>query len=157
MVKLDSRHIFKTIGNIHKFDIWKQFWYRYIKGSILPVIAAEPVLTSHSNVRPPETHIQIHRVSLTRVRLQRLPAYNEGFLCIKIIDGNVEKFGYYEHASTTSSFLCIYLLVLSGTECNSRLFTNLLTKSNPSPIFLPILFSIWKNNFGAKYFRWEYR
>ena len=42
------------------------------------------------------------------------PAYNDfGY----IIDSNVKKFGYFEHPPTTSSFLCIYLLVLSGAQC----------------------------------------
>ena len=54
---------------------------------------------------------------LQRVWLQRAPAYSEQILCIKVIDSNVKKFGYYEHPPTTSSFLCFYLLVLGGTQC----------------------------------------
>ena len=45
------------------------------------------------------------------------PAATSGFLCIKIIDCYVQKFGYYEHQLTTKSFFHIYLLVVSGTKC----------------------------------------
>ena len=51
------------------------------------------------------------------------PAYNEypaktsRFLCIRIIECNVRKFGYNEHPLKTSSFFCIFLLVVSGTQC----------------------------------------
>ena len=57
------------------------------------------------------------------------PAYNEfgynehpstmsRFLCIKIIDCNIKKFGYNEHPLIMSSFLCIILNVVNGTRCN---------------------------------------
>ena len=42
------------------------------------------------------------------------PLTTRRFLCINITDSNIKKFGY-EHSPTTSCFLCIYLLVLSGT------------------------------------------
>ena len=56
------------------------------------------------------------------------PAYNEfGYNellatmsrchCIKIIDSNVKKFGYNEHPLVTSGFLCIFLLIVSRTQC----------------------------------------
>ena len=46
----------------------------------------------------------------------RLWTITNRFLCIKNIDNNV-KFGYYADPLTANSFLCIYLLVLSGTQC----------------------------------------
>ena len=61
------------------------------------------------------------------------PAYNEfgynehsattsRFLCNKIIDSNVRKFGYNEQPFITNSFFYIVLLIVSGTQCtmNSR-------------------------------------
>ena len=34
-----------------------------------------------------------------------------------LIDRNVKKFGYNEHPATTSTFSCIKVLVVSGTQC----------------------------------------
>ena len=36
------------------------------------------------------------------------------FLCIKIIDCNVKKFGYNEHPLVTTSVFCIFLLDVIG-------------------------------------------
>ena len=38
------------------------------------------------------------------------------FLCIRITNCNVKNFGNNEHPLTTSSFFCIFLLVVSGTQ-----------------------------------------
>ena len=43
------------------------------------------------------------------------------FFCVKIIGSNIKKFGYHEYPPTTSSFLCIYLIVISGTQCTSMM------------------------------------
>ena len=44
------------------------------------------------------------------------------FLCIKTIDSNVKKFGYNEYPleanSEVNSVLSIFLLSVSGTQCN---------------------------------------
>ena len=45
-------------------------------------------------------------------------AITSKFLCIKIINGNVEKFGSNEPPLTASSFFCISLLTVSWTQCN---------------------------------------
>ena len=34
-----------------------------------------------------------------------------------LINYNVKKFSYKEHGATTSTFLCVKLLVVSGTQC----------------------------------------
>ena len=34
-----------------------------------------------------------------------------------LIDYNVKKFSYKEHGATMSTFLCVKLLVVSGTHC----------------------------------------
>ena len=39
------------------------------------------------------------------------------FLCIKIIDNNVNSFSYNEHPLKMSSFFRIFLLVVRGTQC----------------------------------------
>ena len=54
------------------------------------------------------------------------------FLCIKIIDCNVKKFGYNEHPLLMISFFCIFLLVVSGTLCkvNNTLDTIDIKKDN---------------------------
>ena len=52
------------------------------------------------------------------IQLQRAPAITSRFLCTILIESNVKKFGYNEHPPTTSSFFCIFLLVLSRTQCN---------------------------------------
>ena len=57
------------------------------------------------------------------------PAYNKfgynehsaimsRFLCTIMINSNAKKFSYNEHPPTTNSFFSIFLLVLSGTQCN---------------------------------------
>ena len=43
-------------------------------------------------------------------------------LCIKKIDCNVNKFSYNVNPLITSSFFCIFLLVISRTECISDSF-----------------------------------
>ena len=45
------------------------------------------------------------------------PATTSRFLFIKITYYNVKKFGYNEHPLITSSFFCMFLLVVSGTQC----------------------------------------
>ena len=50
------------------------------------------------------------------------PAYNEfgymsRFLCVKIFECNVKKFGYNDHPLIRSNFFCIFLLVVNGTQC----------------------------------------
>ena len=51
------------------------------------------------------------------------PAYNEHptapskFLCIKIIDCNVKKFGYNKQPLRTNSFFCMFSFVVSGIQC----------------------------------------
>ena len=43
--------------------------------------------------------------------------YNEQILCIKIIHFDVKKFSYNTQLLITSSFLCIFLLAVSGSQC----------------------------------------
>ena len=47
------------------------------------------------------------------------PATTSRFICIKIFDYNAKKFGYNEHPLplAMNSFFCIFLLVVSGTQC----------------------------------------
>ena len=57
-------------------------------------------------------HQQLHWIPLSTSSVTA-----SRFLCIKIIDSNVKKFSYYDHPPTTNNFLCIYLLVISETQC----------------------------------------
>ena len=68
------------------------------------------------------------------------PAYNEfgyndhqatknRFLCMQIIDGNGKKFSLIEHQLITSSFYASFLLVVSGTQCNSLLVNSIRKRS----------------------------
>ena len=58
------------------------------------------------------------------------PAYNEHptatskFLCIKIIDSNVNKFGYNEQPLRTNSSFCIFPLVVSWDPVCNRLYAS---------------------------------
>ena len=47
------------------------------------------------------------------------PATKSRFLSNKIIDCNVKRFGYNEHPLITSTFFCIFLSVVHGTQCSS--------------------------------------
>ena len=47
------------------------------------------------------------------------PTTKSGFLSNKIIDCNVKRFSYNEHPLTTSTFFCIFLSVVHGTQCSS--------------------------------------
>ena len=53
----------------------------------------------------------------TGSRLQRVLLQRADFFAYKIIVSNVKKFGYNEHSLIISSFICIFLLVVSGTQC----------------------------------------
>ena len=57
----------------------------------------------------------LHRVPLTMSSVT-----TSRFLCIKIIDCNVKKLCYNEYPLITSSFFCIVLLVVSGTQCTTQ-------------------------------------
>ena len=56
--------------------------------------------------------VGLHWVSLTTSSVT-----TSRFLYIKITDCNVKKFGYSENPLITSSIFCIFLLVVSGTQC----------------------------------------
>ena len=109
----------------HKIVTWKALY----TGSHLQ--RATDFLLTTSSVT---TNDQLYTGScLQQVRLQWAtdctlgPAYNEfgnRFLCIKVTGTKVKQFGYYEHPPTTSSFLCIFLLVLSGTQFNWVIWTD---------------------------------
>ena len=45
------------------------------------------------------------------------PTTTRIFLCIKIIDCNVKKFSYNENPLIRSSYFCVFLLIVSGTQC----------------------------------------
>ena len=69
------------------------------------------------------------------------------FLCIKIIDCNVKKFGYNQHPLIASSFDYVFLLVVSRTK-----FMPVSTRRNPvsigcvicsGPILFYFLCSLW--------------
>ena len=53
-----------------------------------------------------------------------------------LIDHNVKKFSYNEHPGSTSTFLCIKLLVVSGTQCtcletaNTKVFLHISSVSS---------------------------
>ena len=49
------------------------------------------------------------------------PVIANRFLYIKLIDCSVKKFGCNEYPLITSSFFSIFLLVVSGTQCNKKL------------------------------------
>ena len=52
---------------------------------------------------------------ITSTRIQR--ANNLGSSKHHLIDCNIKKFGYNEHPAITSTFSCIKVLVVSGTQC----------------------------------------
>ena len=62
---------------------------------------------------------------LQRVRLNKHSATARRFLCNKINDSNVWKFGYNEQPFKTNSFFYIVLLVVSGTQCTMKSRTTL--------------------------------
>ena len=78
---------------------------------------------------PPFKHYQrlvsytVHWVPLTTSSVttstQLLRADNFLSSLDPIIDYNVKKFSYNEHPVTTSTYLCIKMLVVSGTQCKS--------------------------------------
>ena len=65
------------------------------------------------------------------------PLATSEFLCIKIIDSNVEKPSDYQHPPTTSNFLCTYLLVLSENHCMCSFWTYFLN-TNVKVIFVSL-------------------
>ena len=58
------------------------------------------------------------------------------------------EFGYNEHPFITSRFLCIKLLVVSGTECNlntndcTQIFTDRILSMDEGNVFTPVCHSV---------------
>ena len=63
-------------------------------------------------------------------------------LRMKIIDCNVIKFGFNEHTPVTNSFFCIFLLVVSETQCKSPVINLLMNVSLNVQIVIPIYITV---------------
>ena len=73
-----------------------------------------------------DTEGKYTRSRLQRVRLQRAPGYYEQIIYYvyqcSFFDYNVKRFSFHEHPATTTTILCIKLLVVSRTRCSTCSF-----------------------------------
>ena len=67
------------------------------------------------------------------IPLSASSATTSRFLCIKFIDRSVKKFGHNEHPLIMSSFFCIFVLVVNGTQCSYSNIMLLLVQKRPDP------------------------
>ena len=66
------------------------------------------------------------------------------FPCIKTVKSNVKQFGYKRTRLTTSTFLCILLVIVSGTKCTVYYVNLILSAYRSSALYVTLLFCIYR-------------
>ena len=104
--------MFKNFGyNEHPLVIIKSCCFLRKKLVKCQVLVATELVSRRSVHWVPLTTSSV----ITSTRIQRANnLVSSGHL---LIDHNVKKFSYNEHPATTSTFSCIKVLVVSGTQC----------------------------------------
>ena len=103
LLQLFRLNVFRSFFSLSFFSKLSLLLIEPQQVNSLPVVT---VSSSHCLLNIVHLSNALHWVSLTTSRS----------LCIKINGMNVESFGKNEHPLKTSSFLCFFLLVLSGTQ-----------------------------------------
>ena len=72
-----------------------------------------------------------------------------------LIDHNIKKFSYNKHRDITSTFLCIKVLVVSGTQCITYLkfdnnMSGLQMLPNSTPLLLTDIQHYWTRSYGPE-------
>ena len=65
--------------------------------------------------------IEVSKSTLHWVPLSTSSVVTSRFLCLKILDCNVKKFGYNKHLLIMNSFFCIFILIVSRRRLNKDL------------------------------------
>ena len=126
LIPLERHHIYLYL--LSRLAILYTFDQMFYSNTTHPFPSESMTFMSHENLRHfVSVSLKIRcsicsDINTCSMRLHWVPlttnsATTSRLLCTKIIDCNAKKFRHNEHPLITSSFFCIFLLVVSVTQC----------------------------------------